>query len=72
MNNNPTYKQRLAEAGTLLVKNLKAGTLTLRNHNKALKDAKRNLRKYNAAARMEYVKLARVAGQIDRIPQPNS
>lgn len=69
MNTNPTYKQRLAEAGNLLVKNLMAGTLTLRNQTKALKDAKRNQCNYNAAARMEYVSMAR---RVDRIPQPNS
>jgi len=54
-----TLKQRLAEAGNLLVKNLSTGNLVVANQQKALKQAKRNQKKYNAAARAEYVKNVR-------------
>jgi len=54
--NEGTLKQRIAEAGNLLVKNLATGKLKLRDQAKALKQAKRNQKKYNAAARAEYVK----------------
>ena len=50
-----TLKERIAEAGNLLVKNLATGKLKLRDQAKALKQAKRNQKKYNAAARAEYV-----------------
>lgn len=63
----PTFKQRIAEAGNLLVKNLATGKLKLRDQAKALKQAKRNQKKYNAAARAEYV--SNKAKQLERFAE---
>ena len=67
--NNPTgtLKERMAEAGTLLVKHLATGNITVADQAKALKQAKRNQKKYNAAARAEYV--SNKAKQLERFAE---